>query len=46
MSQRPSPFTRIPAEFLPFADAASADLPLGQLLRLSLFVELPRQADH
>jgi BCD family chlorophyll transporter-like MFS transporter len=37
MSQRPSPFTRIPAEFLPFADAASADLPMGQLLRLSLF---------
>ena len=37
MSQRPSSFTRIPAEFLPFADAASTDLPMGQLLRLSLF---------
>ena len=25
------------ARFLPFSDAASAELPLGQLLRLSLF---------
>ncbi|MEM8731356.1 MAG: PucC family protein, partial [Pseudomonadota bacterium] len=37
MSRRPSPFTHIPAQFLPFADAASPDLPMGQLLRLSLF---------
>lgn len=37
MSQRPAPSIRIPAAFLPFADAASADLPMGQLLRLSLF---------
>ena len=28
---------RIGTEFLPFADAASTELPLGQLLRLSLF---------
>jgi BCD family chlorophyll transporter-like MFS transporter len=28
---------RIGTEFLPFADAASKELPLGQLLRLSLF---------
>jgi BCD family chlorophyll transporter-like MFS transporter len=28
---------RVPARFLPFADAASTDLPLGRLLRLSLF---------
>ena len=28
---------RLPAEWLPFADVASADLPLGRLLRLSLF---------
>ena len=28
---------RIGTEFLPFADAASAELPLGRLLRLSLF---------
>ncbi|MEO0937411.1 MAG: PucC family protein [Pseudomonadota bacterium] len=28
---------RVPARFLPFADAASASLPIGQLLRLSLF---------
>jgi BCD family chlorophyll transporter-like MFS transporter len=28
---------RIPANWLPFADAASPELPLGQLLRLSLF---------
>jgi BCD family chlorophyll transporter-like MFS transporter len=28
---------RVPLEFLPFADAASAGLPLGRLLRLSLF---------
>ncbi len=30
-------FARIDARYLPFADAASADLPLGRLLRLSLF---------
>jgi MFS transporter, BCD family, chlorophyll transporter len=28
---------RIPLQYLPFADAASAGLPLGRLLRLSLF---------
>jgi MFS transporter, BCD family, chlorophyll transporter len=28
---------RIGAEFMPFADAASAELPLGRLLRLALF---------
>jgi MFS transporter, BCD family, chlorophyll transporter len=28
---------RLPAEYLPFADAASADLPMARLLRLSLF---------
>jgi MFS transporter, BCD family, chlorophyll transporter len=28
---------RIPMQYLPFADAASAGLPLGRLLRLSLF---------
>ena len=28
---------RISIRYLPFADAASDDLPLGQLLRLSLF---------
>ena len=28
---------RVPLHFLPFADAASAGLPLGRLLRLSLF---------
>jgi BCD family chlorophyll transporter-like MFS transporter len=30
-------WTRIGTDFLPFADAASADLPLGRLLRLSMF---------
>ncbi len=30
-------WTRIGTRFLPFADAASADLPLARLLRLSLF---------
>lgn len=30
-------WTRVGTRFLPFADAASADLPLGRLLRLSLF---------
>ena len=28
---------RVGTRFLPFADAASAELPLGRLLRLSLF---------
>ena len=28
---------RLPAEYLPFADVASADLPMARLLRLSLF---------
>ena len=30
-------WNRVGARFLPFADAASAELPLGRLLRLSLF---------
>jgi MFS transporter, BCD family, chlorophyll transporter len=30
-------WTRVSPRFLPFADAATADLPLGRLLRLSLF---------
>lgn len=30
-------WTRVGAQFLPFADVASADLPLGRLLRLSMF---------
>lgn len=30
-------WNRVGGRFLPFADAASADLPLGRLLRLSLF---------
>jgi BCD family chlorophyll transporter-like MFS transporter len=30
-------WTRVGTQFLPFADAASQDLPLGRLLRLSLF---------
>ncbi len=30
-------WTRLGPRFLPFADAATADLPLGRLLRLSLF---------
>ena len=30
-------WTRVGPRFLPFADAASVDLPLGRLLRLSLF---------
>ena len=33
----PRHLTRLTANFLPFADAASEDLPMGQLLRLSLF---------
>ena len=33
----PIPVTKLSLEMLPFADAASKDLPLGQLLRLSLF---------
>ena len=28
---------KIGTEFMPFADAASAELPMGRLLRLSLF---------
>lgn len=32
-----STWVRLGPRFLPFADAASADLPLGRLLRLSLF---------
>ena len=32
-----SVFANLSARFLPFADAASSELPLGQLLRLSLF---------
>jgi len=34
---RPHHLKRLTARLLPFADAASADLPLSQLLRLSLF---------
>ncbi len=30
-------WAQVPARFLPFADAATADLPLAKLLRLSLF---------
>ncbi|RVT81976.1 PucC family protein [Rhodobacteraceae bacterium CCMM004] len=37
MSTRPHPLTRLTTRVLPFADAASAGLPMGQLLRLSLF---------
>ena len=33
----PHPLTKLTRQMLPFADAASQDLPLGQLLRLSLF---------
>jgi MFS transporter, BCD family, chlorophyll transporter len=34
---RPDVWKRVGTRFLPFADAASADLPLARLLRLSLF---------
>jgi BCD family chlorophyll transporter-like MFS transporter len=34
---RADTWTRLGSRFLPFADAASAELPLGRLLRLSLF---------
>jgi MFS transporter, BCD family, chlorophyll transporter len=34
---RPDMWNRIGTSFLPFADAASAELPLGRILRLSLF---------
>ena len=38
MTQRtPHPLTKLTRQMLPFADAASRDLPIGQLLRLSLF---------
>ncbi|SDB70967.1 BCD family MFS transporter [Belnapia rosea] len=37
MSRMARAWTRLGPEFLPFADAASAELPLGRLLRLSLF---------
>ncbi|GFE64637.1 PucC family protein [Litoreibacter roseus] len=37
MSDEPHPLTRFTLRMLPFSDAASADLPMGQLLRLSLF---------
>ena len=38
MTQRmPHPLTKLTRRMLPFADAASRDLPIGQLLRLSLF---------
>ena len=30
-------WTRLAPQFLPFADAATPELPLGRLLRLSLF---------
>jgi len=32
-----SPWMQVAARFLPFADAATAELPLGRLLRLALF---------
>ena len=35
--RRPSPLMALTTRWLPFADAASEGLPLGQLLRLSLF---------
>ncbi len=34
---RPDMWNRLGTSFLPFADAASAELPLGRILRLSLF---------
>ncbi len=40
MSKAPrlsSKWTKVAADFLPFADAASDELPIGRLLRLSLF---------
>ncbi len=37
MSAMADRWTRVGVKFLPFADAASAELPLGRLLRLSLF---------
>jgi MFS transporter, BCD family, chlorophyll transporter len=37
MRRAPRFMTRMTANMLPFADAASADLPMSQLLRLSLF---------
>ncbi|MEX5727637.1 BCD family chlorophyll transporter-like MFS transporter [Rhodovulum iodosum] len=37
MSKKPHPLTRLTAEYLPFADAASEGFPLKDLLRLSLF---------
>jgi len=37
VSKKAHPLTRIPAKFLPFADAASDDFPIQELLRLSLF---------
>lgn len=37
MSSAAALWTRIGTKFLPFADAASDELPLGRLLRLSLF---------
>ena len=36
-TRRPSPLMALTTRWLPFADAASEGLPLGQLLRLSLF---------
>ncbi|MBJ6370086.1 PucC family protein [Sedimentitalea arenosa] len=37
MNKKPHPLTQLTLRVLPFADAASDGLPLGQLLRLSLF---------
>ena len=37
VAKSPKSWLRIGARFLPFADAASDELPLGRLLRLSLF---------
>lgn len=36
-SHKPHAWTQLTRKMLPFADAASTELPLGQLLRLSLF---------
>ncbi len=36
-ARTPNPLTRLTLRWMPFADAASEGLPLGQLLRLSLF---------
>ena len=37
IGRRPSPLMQLTTRILPFSDAASEGLPMGQLLRLSLF---------